>query len=202
MVRFQQALLAVAVLAAPLFVAASSPVPIYLPDDPIQKMPPPISVGKPFVHKLNQPFDFLKNSARWQPRVPMPAGAVNTLGEPPDSAWYTSRHAMHRMTREQLQRGVPQDDPPQAPFTVVGGKTEGVTPGFRMQDARGRLYFVKIDPMTNPEMATGADMIVSRFMYALGYNVPQNDLVYAWLENFSLSKKAELLTKTVGAGRW
>jgi hypothetical protein len=196
MVRIQQAVLILAVLVAPLLVSASTPVPIYYPDDPIERVPAPLPVRKPFVHKINYMFDFLTNSSQWKRRPPTPAAAINTVGDPLDSAWYTRRHSWKRMTREELQRGAVSGEPPQGPFTIVGGKTEGVTPGFRMQDANGRLYFVKVDPMSNPEMATAADIIVSRFMYALGYNVPENLLVYATQADFTISKKAELTDET------
>ncbi len=76
--------------------------------DPIQVMPPPKPVEKVRVHKIDQAFDFIpSNSVQWEPRPPVPAGAVNTLGEPPDNAWFTNRHGLqHRMTREELQRGL------------------------------------------------------------------------------------------------
>src|SRR4029079_9095817 len=37
----------------------------------------------------------------------------------------------------------------------------------------GRRYFVKFDPPGFPELATGAEAVVTRLFYALGYNVPQ-----------------------------
>src|SRR5690242_13990677 len=98
-------------------------------------MPAPAPVKKPYVHKINQPYDFVVNSAQWKPRPPVAAGAINTMGEVPDSAWFTNRHRAHRLTREELQRGPTKGEPPAPPFTVVGGKTEGITPGFRMEDA-------------------------------------------------------------------
>lgn len=176
----------------PLALCATSDGPIFFPDDPIQKMPPAVSIEKPYVHKINQPYDFITKSLQPQPRPPVEAGAVNTLGNPPDSSWFTNRHGLHRLTREELQRGPAQGPPPTPPFVVVGGKTEGVTPGFRMQDSKGRLYFVKTDPPSNPEMGTSADVIVSRFIYAIGYNVPENDIVIAKLSDFRISEKAKI----------
>ena len=199
--RVRQGFLTLLVLAAPLLLAASGNSPVYFPDDPIQIMPPPKPVEKVRVHKIDQAFDFISNSVQWEPRPPVPAGAVNTLGEPPDSAWFTNRHGLqHRMTREELQRGATQQ-PPIPPFTVVGGKAEGITPGFRMKDAKGREFFIKVDPKSNPEMATGADVIVSRFMYAIGYNVPENYIVRARLSDMRLSDKAEITTAENGRPR-
>jgi len=80
------------------------------------------------------------------------------------------------MSIEELVRGPSIDNPPDTSgtLTVVGAKTEGVSPGFTIRDARGRKYFVKFDPLTNPEMATGAEVISTKFFHALGYYVPEN----------------------------
>jgi hypothetical protein len=198
MVLIQQGLLALLIIASPLLLYGSGKSPVFFPDDPIQVMPPPVRVTKVKVHKLDQAFDFVWNSVRWNPRPPVPAGAMNTLGEPLDSAWFTNRHGLrHRMTREELQRG-PTGEPPVPPFIVVGGKSEGITPGFRMEDAKGREFFVKVDPRSNPEMATAADVIVSRFLYAIGYNVPENYIVRTRLSDMKVSPKAQIST---GNGR-
>jgi hypothetical protein len=83
------------------------------------------------------------------------------------------------MTIRELVRGPGDQNAPAAegPWLVIGAKTEGVSPGFRIQDKRGRKYLLKFDPSANPEMATGADVVVSKFLYALGYNVPENYIV-------------------------
>jgi hypothetical protein len=148
-------------------------------------------VMKVTVHKINHAFDFISNSVQWKRRPAVPSGAVNTLGVPPDSAWFTNRHGTHRMSREELQRGA-TGEVPMPPFTIVGGKTEGITPGFRMEDAKGRLYFVKVDPLDNPEMATAVDVITSRFLYAIGYNVPENYIVRMRFSDVRLSDKAKI----------
>jgi len=98
------------------------------------------------------------------------------------------------MSREELKRGGRSGGPPVAPFTVIAAKTEGVSPGFRMEDSLHRLFFVKVDPPANPEMATAADVIGALFFYALGYNVPENYIVNASPEAFHLSKKASITT--------
>src|SRR5204863_2068962 len=108
----------------------------------------------------------------------LPSQGINTVDEAPDSAWYTNRHASHRMTIEELRKG-PGDSSAPAPgaWTVIAAKNEGVTPGFRIRDAAGRKYLIKFDPLSNPEMASAADVITSKFFYALGYNVPENYVV-------------------------
>ena len=193
--RVQQNLLILLAAASPLLLYASGTSPVFFPDDPILVMPPPAPVGKVTVHKIDQAFDFISNSLQWKRRPSVPSGAINTLGGPPDSAWFINRHGTHRMTREELQRGA-TGKPPVAPFTIVGGKAEGITPGFRMEDAKGRLYFVKVDPLDNPEMATAADVITSRFLYAIGYNVPENYIVRMRSSDMRLSDKAQITSET------
>jgi hypothetical protein len=162
----------------------------FFPDDPIRSMPKPLPVQEIDSRKIDALYDFLWNSVRPNPRPPAPAGAVNTLGEVPDSEWFTNRHGQRRLTREQLQRGPGDSNLPVPPFVVVGAKTEGITPGFRMKDAKGRLYFVKPDPVSNPEMSTAADVIGAKFFYALGYNTPENYIVNVRRSQLSVSREA------------
>ena len=94
------------------------------------------------------------------------------------------------MTAPELKQGPGENRPPQPPFTVVGAKLDGVTPGFRMRDVNNRLYFVKPDPLSNAEMATASDAIGSRFFYALGYNTPENYLIQIRPDQIKIGKDA------------
>lgn len=153
------------------------------PDDPIAKMPPPLRVEDARPRKLNDYYDFFQLTffrvgERHAPGKPIPAQAVNTLGEVPDSSWYTNRHGSKRLSQRELVRGPGDENAPDAgPWEVIEAKNEGVTPGFTIRDARGNRYKLKFDPLSNPEMATAADVIGSKFFHALGYNVPENYLV-------------------------
>ena len=55
-------------------------------------------------------------------------------------------------------------------WMVSGGKATGVQPGFRMTDPTGTLYQIEFDPPSNPEMATGAEIIGTAFYHAFGYH--------------------------------
>lgn len=180
-----------AALTFALAVAAAAQ-PRFYPDDPVWATPDPLPVGEVNNRGINPLYDFLWQSGKPDPRPPEPALGVNTLGEVPDSAWFTNRHARRRMTIEALRRGPDRDNAPVPPYTVTGAKTEGITPGFRMRDAKGRLYFVKPDPVSNPEMATAADVIGAKFFYALGYNTPENYIFHLRRSELSISSKAEL----------
>jgi hypothetical protein len=180
--------------------SASGHAPRFFADDPIKVMPAPLPVGKPAEQSINDAIDFFSRSTRLPTPSGKPAGAVNTLGEVPDSEWFVNRHAVHRMTRDELQRGPALSEGPVAPFTVTGGKTAGVKPGFRMKDSTGRSYFVKVDPYQYPELASAADVIVSKFLYAIGYYVPENQLVDLTLADLRLSDKA-MMTPSGGRPR-
>jgi hypothetical protein len=166
--------------------------PRFLPDDPIRAMPPPMPVRNPAKVRIGQTFDFLVQSSRRDQPPPIPAGAINTIGEVPDSEWFTNRQGTRRLSRGELQRGSTSMAEPVPPFTVTSGKREGITPGFVMRDSKGNRYFVKCDPMTSPELASAADVIVSKFLYAIGYNTPKNSIVNLRLSDLRISGKATI----------
>jgi hypothetical protein len=159
-------------------------------DDPIAKEPPPLPLEKADKRKLNDFYDFFLNTfakpgekqpkrKKSAPAEFIPAQGINTLGEVPDSAWFTNRIGSRPMSIEELLQGPGNENAPsmEGPWTITWVKTEGITPGFGIQDSTGKNYLLKFDPMSNPEMTTGADVIGSAFFHALGYNVPQNYLV-------------------------
>jgi hypothetical protein len=117
---------------------------------------------------------------------------VNTLGEVPDSGWFTNRIGSRPMSIEELVRGPGDSHAPAAgPWTVVSGKNEGVTPGLVIRDSAGRRYFLKFDPKSNPGMASAADVIGCKFFYDLGYNTPENYIVTFSPERLQLDAKSK-----------
>ena len=160
-------------------------------DDPLEKEPTPVHVENASVRKLNDYYDFFRNTfAKPGERHAkeekdgtaglIPAQAVNTLGEVPDSAWFTNRIGFHPVSIEELLKGPGNENAPSmnGKWRIIAAKTEGVSPGFRIQDTlTGKTYVLKFDSLAYPEMATGADMIGSAFFHALGYHVPENYLV-------------------------
>ena len=164
----------------------------FYPDDPIQAEPKPARVEEVKRLKIYELFDYFYQTGRQEPRPSRPAMGINTLGEVPDSTWFTNRHGKSRMTREELKHGPGIENAPQPPYVIVGAKTEGITPGFRMKDAKGRLYFVKPDPVTNPELSTGADVVVSKIFYAIGYNTPENYIARIRASDWTIDPKAKI----------
>lgn len=168
-------------------------------DDPLWQEPPPRRVEKPRVRNLNDYYDFFRNTffapgreALETGSVP-PAGGVNTLGEVPDSSWYTNRHP-EKMTIRELVRAAGDANAPSAegPWIVISCKEEGVTPGFVIRDARGRSYVLKLDPSRYPELTTGAEVVGSKFFWALGYNVPENYIVHFTRNQLEVDAKSTL----------
>ena len=66
----------------------------------------------------------------------------------------------------------------QPSWSVISAKTDGVTPGFVVEDAHKNRYVLKLDPPDYPELSSGADVIGSKAFYALGYNTPENYIVH------------------------
>lgn len=156
----------------------------FLADDPVARWPEPREARAVKARPINEYYDFFQNimfrpgELAVKTGAEIPAQAVNTLGEVPDSEWYTNRHYSSRMSTEALMRGPGATEPPATgEWRVVSAKNEGITPGFTIMDSKGRRYLLKFDPQSNPEMASAADVISSKFFYALGYNVPENYIV-------------------------
>ena len=98
---------------------------------------------------------------------------VNTVDEVPDSSWFTNRIGRRELSIEEIVRG--PDTRPSVSldnWIISGGKPVGLQPGFRMSDPsdNNHLYQIELDPLSNPEMATGAEIIGTAFYHAMGYN--------------------------------
>jgi hypothetical protein len=133
---------------------------------------------------LSEVLEQVKNSLRKTgERHPangvIPARAINTLGDVMDSEWFVNRHGTRRMTTEELQRGPGNANPPtaDAPMQVLVVKTFGTNPGLLVADSKGQLYLMRFDPLGYQGLATGAEMVTSRLLYALGYHIPENYIV-------------------------
>jgi hypothetical protein len=163
----------------------------FLPDDPLTRTPEVAAVGKINVQDINALYDFAHDSLHYKNPAATDSRGVNTLGEVPDSSWFTNRDTSS-LSIEALKKGGRVHGAPQPPYTVVAAKTEGVSTGFRIRDARGLLYFVKGDPPSNLEMATTADVLGALFLYAAGYNVPENYVLVGRRGDFHLSKDAKI----------
>ena len=112
-------------------------------------------------------------------RSPKEAENISTLDEISDSSWFTNRNFWNPIPADKFSEGPARSDhaPDAGPWTVTKCKTDGVMPGFQIRDQKGDSYLLKFDPPGNLEMSTAADVISSKFLYAAGYNVPENFIV-------------------------
>lgn len=147
-------------------------------DDPLWRDPETQDASAAKSVATSQQYDFIENTF-------LDAGDedgrravnLNTVDQVPDSSWFTNRVGRDRWTTEQLVRGPNVGGgPAPGPWTIVGAKSEGITPGLTIRDSAGDTYFIKFDPPGNPEMASGAEVISTKFFYAFGYHTPENYL--------------------------
>lgn len=104
---------------------------------------------------------------------------VNNFDEIADSTWFTNRIGRYDLMRHQIARGPNRASGPEmrGPYQIIAAKTTGISPGFLVEDGRGDKYLLKFDSHKNPEMASGAEIISTRFFHGFGYNVPENYLI-------------------------
>jgi hypothetical protein len=107
-----------------------------------------------------------------------PALDVNAFGKVADSVWFENRIGRQRLSAEQVGRGSALEaGPALARLRVKSSKTAGITPGLVVEDAAGVRWMVKLDPIDHPGLASGAEAIATRLLWAAGYHVPDNRVV-------------------------
>lgn len=186
---------ALTILAAPAFAQTKGTK--FYPDDPLLKEPAPRPVQAVASRHIDDMYDFLYNSFA----TPRHAGAatrsgprraldVNTLGDVPASDWYAHRHYYRRMSIQELQRGPGNSTPPARGGTwrIISAKSDGVTPGFAIEDEHHNRYLLKFDRPEYTELASAADVIGSKIFYALGYETPENYIVRFRREQFCVGE--------------
>jgi hypothetical protein len=153
----------------------------FLPDDPLPRDEDAADVPRPQRLELSTVYDVIARSFSGRPSGRIaPAVNANTLGEVPDSSWFTNRMGARILDLPELVRGPDRLSGPDltVPVTVIAAKSGGITPGFTIRDARGDVFFVKLDPEAWPNLSTAADVIGAKFFHAFGYNVPENYVAY------------------------
>jgi hypothetical protein len=191
--------LATVTLASAFSFSAASPAVAqkFLPDDPLLRDHDDLHAPMPRAIELSSGYDVIENTFfRKGPAkgTIKPASNVNTVGEVPDSSWWTNRIGARPMSIEELVRGPNQSDGPDVAgtWTVIRGKAGGITPGFTIRDSRGDVYFIKLDPAKYFGLSTGAEQIGTRFFHAFGYFVPESWIVYVRKERILVGHEATI----------
>jgi hypothetical protein len=178
--------------------------PRFYPDDPLwTDNDTALAVSAVVKTEDANSYDFAVNTfSKPGERRNVRAMNVNTLDEVPDSSWFVNRIGRHPMSTADLVRG-----PDRFPsvsldgWVVSGSKTTGVQPGFRMTDRDGHTYQVEVDPPSNPEMATGAEIIGTAFYHAFGYHTVDVYLAELDPDKIVISEKADYRDPFVGERR-
>jgi len=163
----------------------------FYPDDPIQKDNDQKPSPEPINRKASYVNDLIKNT-RYKDKNPKTAAAnINTLGEVPDSSWFINRIGVRDIPRDELLRGPNQVKGPEpGTWTIIQAKSQGISPGFTIQDSKGEVYFLKFDPKDHPQLATSTEVIVSKFFHHFGYNVPENYIALLHTDQLQISPEA------------
>ena len=171
-------------------------------DDPIWRDPETQDASAVKPVDISQQYDFIENTfLNAGDRTAKRAVNINTVDEVPDSSWFTNRIGREPWTTERIVRGPDSSSGPAAGvWTVIGAKAEGITPGLTIRDSAGDTYFIKFDPKSNPEMASGAEVISTKFFYAFGYNTPENYLARFRRESLTIGAGTQV-TDTDGRKR-
>src|SRR5262249_41703104 len=85
--------------------------------------------------------------------------------------------------------------------TITKAKPEGITPGMMVKDATGQQYLVKFDGANYPRMQSAAEVIVTKILYAAGYNVPENYIAYVEPGRMKIGDDVEITDSKTGKKR-
>ena len=167
---------------------------------PLAAFHPCLLTTKPILHKHSVAWQWFDTSILSQIEQGLDLERVirKALGRPrpshnlhdgivPDSSFLTNRDLEH-LNPEAIRRGPTQaGQEAQPPFVITRMKTEGKTAGFFVRDAQGDRYLFKLDVVGSPELLTGAEVVTSKLLYALGYAVPSYEIVNVTQKQLTLS---------------
>src|SRR5262249_53638313 len=167
--------------------------PKFFPDDPITREPNPADASRVQPFPIHLSWDILSSLFTKQGgRVIRPAQDVNTIGEVPDSTWFTNRAGSQRLSAADVRRGPDTTEGPSGLLTIVSGKSEGIRPGFTIEDSNRVRWFLKFDARGYPEQATGAEVVATKLFWGAGYNVAETHTAILRRETLVLSEDATI----------
>src|SRR5688572_3160746 len=168
-------------------------------DDPVRRDDDSRDIAPVPMFDLSKSYEFVHETFGTSVQSWGSALNVNTLGEVPDSSWFTNRIGVRDMSIDDLVRGPNQvNGPADGVWTIIGRPDSGITPKFTIKDSRGDTYLIKLDPASNPELASSVEVISTKIFHALGYYVPE-DFVVAFDESrLAVAPGARIRTETGG----
>jgi hypothetical protein len=176
--------------------AGRAAAPRFYSDDPLATDPESQDASNVQALKVSDQYDLVENSFFGAgEQADVRAGNVNTIDEVPDSSWFTNRVGKGSVPLDlaALAKGPDTSTgPAPGPWTVIARKGEGVTPGFTIRDSTGEIYWIKFDPAGFAEMASGAEVISTKFFHAFGYHVAENYLATFRPEDLQVAPDATM----------
>src|SRR4030095_11343429 len=110
--------------------AGQRSMPHFYPDDPIWHEDDMRDIPPVAEFDLSKSYEFVHETFGEPVKAHGPALNVNTLGEVPDSSWFTNRLGQHEMTIDEIVRGPNQVDGPGRGIWHINGRPG---PGTRSQ---------------------------------------------------------------------
>lgn len=130
------------------------------------------------------------NVKRW---VSGPPPACNLPDEALGHSSFIASREPSQMSPEEVRWGpTPSGQALVPPFVIIRHKHEGKTAGFFVEDATGARYLFKLDVIGFPELVTGAEVVTSKLLFALGYHVPSYEIVEAPISAYRLGPTVKL----------
>ncbi|HTH24359.1 MAG TPA: hypothetical protein VL919_04580, partial [Vicinamibacterales bacterium] len=202
--KFVLVVIAITALSATTLGAQSTPPAVqdsrrFFPDDPLWMDDDMRDIAPVAKDDLSKSYDFVHNTFSKGAALSGPSVNVNTLGEVPDSSWFTNRIGVRNMTIEEVLRGPDTiDGPAPGPWEVIGKPTAGITPKFAIRDANGIVFLIKLDPASVPELASSVELISTKIFHAAGYTVPEDFITSFDPQQLRISKDARLKARSGG----
>jgi hypothetical protein len=110
---------------------------------------------------------------------------ANSLDEVADSSWFTNRIGTHPMSIEEVVRGacnpaliLDPEGSADGTWLIDHGKTDGSSPGFRVNIPGKGKYLFKGEPADQPEHPSAASVIGAAVYEAVGFNTSCEQIVY------------------------
>jgi hypothetical protein len=165
----------------------------FYPDDPLWTDADTRDIPKVAEYELSKSYDFVANTFGDPVRSRGPALNVNTLGEVPDSSWFTNRLGTRALSVDEVVRGPNTvDGPAPGMWHVTGRPDAGITPKFTVKDSRGDTYLIKLDPVRFPELPSSVEVVSTKIFHAIGYHVPEDFVVTFPLSRLDVAPGARM----------
>lgn len=123
---------------------------------------------------------------------PQRALGVNALDEVPNSTWFTNRIGVRDVSPAEIATAPGGVGSPELykPWTITSTKVGGMTVGFIIKDSRGEKFLLKFDVKGDPEAETATQVIMGKLLWAFGFNVTEDYIVYLNKRDLVVSPKA------------